>query len=607
MNKPLLTISILVAVAATTSFIMSGCGGGNSENTVEEVALKEVPVPADDAAKSSLNTVNRLTLSGTEHNVSYTQIMKTGYADNGEIFGALKDENGNLIKHPDGSTVICNGTSNSPTVEGSGLDHTSIIEKDGKIHMVSQFECQVGAMYTAELKQSIDGKLSPVANTLKFIDQSAYKGGWVHCAGSKTPWNSFLGSEEYEPDARQVETEGANGLTDKYYASAKHYFGGDTSKLNPYYYGWTPEVKIVNGEPVYQKHYAMGRAAHELAYVMPDKKTVYLTDDGVNDGFYRFVADTAEDLSKGTLYAAKWIQTSSAGGGTADLTWIELGKTNDADIKARVLTGTLKFSDVLSSDVVVDATTGTCNSGFTYVNTDDGQECLSYKDINGDSVVDAKDKSLAAALETRRVAAMEGATTEFRKFEGFTYNARDKKAYVALSAIERGMEAGYSIPKESAKYDVGGNNDINLAYNKCGAVYELGFDDATDAMKATSMTSIIEGLPLPTADGYGNGCHADYLSNPDNVAYIPETDTLLIGEDTSKHTNNVVWSYNLASKELKRIATVELDAETTSPYWHKVGKFGYITLVSQHPMEDQDVDQSKKEDSIGVIGPVPLN
>jgi len=591
--------STTVLMALTATMFIAGCG---SDSDKEAAAVSEVPTPASDAAKSSMNTVNRLTLASVEHKVSYTQLMKTGHADNGEVYGALKDENGNLIKHPDGSTVICNGTSNSPTVKGSGLDHTSIIEKDGKIHMVSQFECQVGAMYTAELEQSSDGVLSPVANTLKFIDQAAYKGGWVHCAGSKTPWNSMIGSEEYEPDARKIEEQGAD--SDKYYASAKHFFGGDTTKLNPYYYGWTPEVKIEGGEPVYQKHYAMGRAAHELAYVMPDKKTVYVTDDGVNDGFYRFVADTAEDLSKGTLYAAKWTQTSAVGGGAANLTWIELAKTNDADIKALVLAGNLKFSDVLDADAVVDKATGTCNAGYSYVNTERGSECLKFKDINGDSVIDIKDEALAAALETRRVAAMKGATTEFRKFEGFTYNARDKKAYIAMSAIERGMENGTSIPKASDKYDIGGNNDIRLPYNKCGAVYELDIDAN---MVATNIKAIIEGKPLENTDEFGNSCHADFISNPDNVAFIKETDTLLIGEDTSNHTNNVIWAYNMVSKDIKRIATVELDAETTSPYWYEIGNYGYISLVSQHPMGDQDVDQSKKESSLGVIGPIPLN
>ena len=32
----------------------------------------------------------------------------------------------------------------------------------------------------------------------------------------------------------------------------------------------------------------MGRAAWELAYVMPDEKTAYLSDDGTNVGFYMY-------------------------------------------------------------------------------------------------------------------------------------------------------------------------------------------------------------------------------------------------------------------------------------------------------------------------------
>ena len=593
-------VTSTVVVVATLSFVSSCGGGSNSDSPVNNLS-----VPTKDHEKIKIRTVNQLKIDQVDHKVGFTELMKTGYKDNGEIFGALKDVNGNLIKHPDGSVVICNGTSNSPTVEGSGLDHTSIIQKDGKLHMIAQFECQVGAMYSAELKQSPSGKLSVVANTLKYISQAAYKGGWVHCAGSNTPWNSVIGSEEYEPDARQVEEKGA--LSDKYYASAKHYFGGDASKLNPYFYGWIPEVSIKNGKPVYQKHYAMGRASHELAYVMPDKKTVYMTDDGTNDGFYRFVADKPENLSKGTLYAAKWKQTTSVGAGSADISWIKLGQIDDAAVKKRVLADKLKFSDVFATDVVVDKATGKCHAGFTYINTERGSECLAYKDINHDAVVDDKDKALAAALETRRVAAMEGATTEFRKFEGFTYNARDKKAYIAMSSIERGMEDGFSVPKQSDKYDIGSNNDIKLSYNKCGAVYELSFDDSSDAMKVTSMKGMLAGKPLEQADKYGNGCHADYVSNPDNVAYIAKTDTLLIGEDTSKHTNNVVWAYNIDSKEMRRLATVPLDAETTSPYWYELGNFGYISLVSQHPMEDQAVGQEKKEDVFGMLGPILLN
>lgn len=603
LNKTKLLFAGSIRLAFVPSLLLLASCSHNVSTPVAEKAIFEVGVPLTMASQSTLNAVNRLTLNGKTHVVNYTELMKTGYEDNGEIYGALKDEHGQLIKHPDGSVVICNGTSNSPTVMGSGLDFTSLIEKEGKIHLISQFECQVGAMYTAELEQSSDGQLMPKPGTLKFIDQSAYKGGWVHCAGSITPWGSHLGSEEYELDARAVEESGVLGGSHSFYASAKHFFGGDESKLNPYFYGWTPEVNIENGEAVYTKHYAMGRASHELAYVMPDHKTVYLTDDGTNDGFYRFVADTAEDLSSGRLYAAKWVQTDSKGGGRADLNWILLGATNDAAVKVLATSGVLTFSDVLDFAPPTDEVLGICPVGFSFSNTETGRECLKFKDVNGDGVIDEIDEGLAAALETRRVAAMKGATTEFRKFEGFTYNKRDHKAYVSISAIERGMEAGYSIPKNSDKYDRGGHQDINLAYNKCGAVYELDLDVN---YVATRMVSIVEGRPLAVEDAVGNSCHADYISNPDNVAYIAETDTLLIGEDSSKHVNNAMWAYRVDTGDLTRVATVPMGAETTGPYWQEVGGYNYISLISQHPMKGQDVGQADKESSFGLIGPFSI-
>ena len=36
----------------------------------------------------------------------------------------------------------------------------------------------------------------------KPLDFSAHGGLWTPCAGSVTPWETHLGSEEYEPDAK---------------------------------------------------------------------------------------------------------------------------------------------------------------------------------------------------------------------------------------------------------------------------------------------------------------------------------------------------------------------------------------------------------------------
>lgn len=553
--------------------------------------------PTNHVERTRIRTAKHIELNGKRQALKQTLHMKTGYADNGEIYGALKNANGETLKHPDGSPVICNGTSNNPTAYGAGLDYTSIIEQDGKIHMISQFECVSGAMYTSELKQSLNGELSPVAGTLHYIDPSAYKGGWIHCAGSVTPWNSHIGSEEYEPDARKIE---ADPTSDKKYVSSAIFFG-NREKLNPYFYGWIPEVKIVNGEPQYTKHYSLGRASHELAYVMPDKKTVYLTDDGTNDGFYRFVADKEGDLSAGTLYAAKWTQTAWRDGGAAKLSWINLGHAHNEDIKKLALSGTLRFSQIFDVANPLDENAGTCEKGFTFVNTQTGRECLAVKDINQDNRIDGRDEALAARLETRRMAAYKGATTEFRKFEGFTYNPKNHKAYVALSSLARGMEARFSITKNTDKYDRGGNNDINLPSNPCGAVYELDLDDN---FVATQMTSILTGAPLKETDRDGNSCHPDHIANPDNVAMISGTNTLMMGEDSGKHTNNVVWTYDVESKAFARLATVPLKAETTSPYAYKVGKYHYLSLVTQHPMANQNTDQSNKESSISIFGPL---
>ena len=57
----------------------------------------------------------------------------------------------------------------------------------------------------------------------------------------------------------------------------------------------------------------------------PDNRTVYVTDDTNNAMFLKFVADTAGDLSAGSLYASQVAQTSTANGGTWNMSWVLLG------------------------------------------------------------------------------------------------------------------------------------------------------------------------------------------------------------------------------------------------------------------------------------------
>jgi hypothetical protein len=565
------------------------------------LSFEEIDTPTTEDTKVTQQSSSKAYVNGEEQTIAYSTIMKTGDSDNSEIFGLVKDYQDNPIQFTDGSNYICNGTNSGV---GSGLDYSSFLNKDGKLYMVSQFECQIGAMYMTELEQdSESGALIAKEDTLKFISQKDEFGGFVHCAGQTTPWQSHLGSEEYETDAKSVElnADEETGLTgSKYYDEVAKFWGNDATKMTPYYYGWTPEVKIESGEPVYTKHYAMGRMSHELSYVMPDEKTVYMSDDGTNVGFFMYVADTAKDLSSGTLYAAKWNQTSNVGAGEADITWINLGHATNSEVREYLdadndvtTNDALKFSDIFET---VDPSAGICAEGYTSINTSSGNECLKLKD--GMEVV-------ASRLETRRYAAYKGATTEFRKEEGITFDKNSGKLFVGMSEIAKGME-------DDSSSDIGGNNDIKLTANSCGAVYSLDINTeiAMDTQESKinssyvvkNMKSIVEGTPMSYSDTsiYAeNKCDVNGISNPDNVTFLPNSDILMIGEDTSKHENNVVWAYNIKTEELTRTFTTPVGAETTSPFWYPnlANGFGYLSVVTQHP------DNEDKESAIGYVGP----
>lgn len=559
-----------------------------------DIEFNEVKVPLSDTEKRVINASDSVEIAGKEYKIGYNIIMRSGDKVGDEIFGAIYDINGKLITTKDGTPRISNDN-----------DFSSLHTYGDKIFMISHFETRPAAMYITELNQDkTTGKLSPV-NT-KNIDFSKFGGLWVPCAGSVTPWGTHLGSEEYEPDARMIKENGEGG---EYYNLMAEYFGGDLTKVNPYNYGWTPEVKIINekGDVNVTKHYAMGRIAHELSYVMPDRKTVILSDDGTNTGLFMFIADKAGDLSSGVLYAAKWHQTDNQNGGSAKLEWISLGNADDNEIKKEIDKG-IKFSDIFD---IAEFKDDICPDGFTATkaNADSNQEtapeCIKLK---------RGMEKIASRLESRRYAAIKGATTEFRKMEGITYNNDLNEIYIGMSEINKGMESFKSKGKDSLKYDVKGVDDIRLLHNTCGAVYRLtlkkdykiGSNFVPDVM-----SGMIAGKYATTGDKL-NTCDLNGLANPDNVTYINGTGTLIIGEDTgSGHQNDYIWSYDIQKDKLTRILTTPYGSETTSPYYYNnIGGFGYIIAVVQHPYGESDEDRLQNSSDAraytGYIGPFPV-
>lgn len=427
------------------------------------------------------------------------------------------------------------------------------------------------------------GELKPEKVTK--IDFSDVNGLWIPCNGSVSPWNTHLGSEEYEPDARTFETDASSSARTWTESFANLYFG-DKAKANPYFYGYIPEIEVKgDGTTKVQKHYSTGRFSHELMKVMPDERTAFFGDDGSYTTMFMYVADKKRDLSAGTLYAAKFHQTGKENGGSGNLEWIKLGHATDNEVK-KIIDSGITFSDIFeTSDAPKD--------GFKAIKQ------YSYGKTEYLKVKPGMEKA-AAFLESRRYAAMLGATSEFNKMEGVTLNEKDKKVYVAIADSSKGME------QDTKGQDPA--DDIQLPKRSSGVTYQLDLsgnhrdlngDKIDSDYVAGAMSGLITGEDLPKPDGYGNTANTDKVASGDNLSYSEDMRTLFIGEDSSQHTNNFVWAYNIDTKKLSRILSVPAGSESTGllSTGDRNG-FSYLMSNFQHPgdeLETKNITAVDKE------------
>ncbi len=420
------------------------------------------------------------------------------------------------------------------------------------------------------------------------IDFSSVHGLWNPCNGSTTDWDTHLGSEEYEPDARAFENKDSSAY--KNVRSFADFYFGDASQANPYYYGWIPEISVNHkGSASVVKHYSTGRFSHEIMKVLPDHKTALFGDDGSNTMMFMYVADKAEDFSKGTLYAAKFNQTGTQNGGSADLDWVKLGHASDKEIE-KIINSGVQFSDIFASS-------DHPKEGYTAIKTN------SSSDVEYLKVKHGMEKA-AAFLESRRYGAILGATSEFNKMEGIAVNEEAHKAYVAISYQEGSME----------KQQGSVQDDIQLPKKESGVTYEIDLkNNQNDSLHhsisskfvAADMHGLVVGEDLNTPDAYGNTANPDKVANPDNLTFSDDMNTLFIGEDSDMHTNNFVWSYNVKTKKLSRILSVPVGAEATGLNAEEAGRNSrYLLSNYQHPGADISeknitaVDKSELKDAI---------
>lgn len=575
--------------------LLTACGGGSDDAPAASfvsaaftaMAAPTLATPAD-MARTLVNSSLQVTLSDKSTQsfaLAYAPFFTTGdLVPDGKggtmLAGAYVDFAGKPIVDasvagrerqffsdaPDGTSLL---KLDNPTVTGiKGRAVFAVVQfeyttwaQDGKTDMYGKLPSPI-AVLTLDQDQAT-GKLSLVKYSN--VDTAPAMGLWITCGSSLSPWGTHLSSEEYEPDAFTIATNG------QFKAFSKNLFG-DEAKAKPYHYGHLPEVTVnPDGTGTIRKHYCLGRISHELIQVMPDNRTAIMGDDATNGGFFMFVADKEKDLSAGTLYVAKFgagfsLDPAAAG---APISWIKLGAATSAEIKA--LADTLKATDIM--DV---STTDPADTSFTKIWLGGKVQWVRMKP--------GMDKA-AAFLETHRYAALKGGSMAFTKMEGTTVNAKDKVAYSALQNMQSSMVRGHAAWNEA--YGITIDKALNaggvLAHSLSAGQKDMAGNAINSDWVPSLTKTLLVGEDLAAADALGNLANPDKIGAPDNLKFSEKLRTLFIGEDSSYHVNNFLWAYNVDTKQLSRIASMPSGAEATGlGVVDDLNGWTYITSNFQH-------------------------
>lgn len=620
-----------------------------AEPAVRSVKFTSTPAPVSDQERSSYYTRSSAIVTYSDGRqktfpLAYQALYRSGDKVGNTYAGMIVDKNGKpvLRSAPDEGGDIAQGPFYSDSPDGNSL--LGMQAGKNRAYLVTHFEYSTEAPNVDASKPPVDlyaqlpsaineatvvqdvktGRLRVV--DLKNVDASASDGIWTPCQASQTPWGTHLGGEEYEPNAREFESKPFNAMNLYTGTVGKNVQAGGS---NPYDYGYKFEISVAtDGAASFVKHYAMGRLANELGDVMPDGRTVYMGDDGKDTVMFMFVADKKNNLSAGTLYAAIWMQRFGDNAGEAQLKWIALGHASEDQVHSMIKSG-IKFSDIFASATPEDVEKNPEKFAefkpvYVYPGTGSEFSHLEYLKLK-------PGRELAAAfLESRRYAAMLGATSEFTKMEGVTHNARDKRLYVAMSYIQQGMvyhQPLLPLITDRKTDDIaldGDSHDLT-----CGAVYEGMLGGAQADIEghtidsdwvAYEMHGMVMGARKPfwQEGSLLDKCDTDRIANPDNLKYSEAMRTLFVGEDSENHLNNFVWAYNVDDKQSTRIFSSPVGSENTGLQvvedWN-----GHAYLMSnvQHPAATEDLmaypgaitntlaGKISKNGVIGYIGGLP--
>lgn len=322
----------------------------------------------------------------------------------------------------------------------------------------------------------------------------------------------------------------------------------------------------------------------------------------IGGGLFRFVAKSKNDLTSGTLYAAKMKPVF----GTLEkfsMSWIELESATNAELVTR--SKTVKFSDLF------DFIPAAKNCRLETINVKSKQECIAFKQ-NG--------KKWAAFFETRRYAALAGATIEFANVKGLTYDRNTDKLFLSLSRITKRDRIMLQDDVE------GSSNNIKVSSAECGVLFEMPLVESKDTEYDTADFTIA----YKGTDDFGtfgvNTCSVEDPANPSSLSSIPGHNQFLVGEDACElkgvgreivcgHENGAVWSVDPflqkgkrgESREKTRLITTPPLTSISSVNWYpKIGASSFITIgVNElyHDGFDMLVNQEDPGAFFGYLGP----
>ncbi len=174
-------------------------------------------------------------------------------------------------------------------------------------------------VFTAALKNDEWSVVDHPKGKFRNVDFSEVGGTLANCGGLQTPWGTVMTAEEWNQASNVTIHDNGKGIRDTSDFTIVSHNGQTVNKTIKRFqnFNWMVEVDPAQAKAV-RKNYNMGRFDHEGGYAMPDKKTVYLTDDATPGAFFKFVAEQEGSYEKGQLYAYK--QTDDGMGGT----WLEL-------------------------------------------------------------------------------------------------------------------------------------------------------------------------------------------------------------------------------------------------------------------------------------------